>query len=164
VLQVRWRVRVRCVQKVSVLLCSSQFSTDAKRLRSQRLSNADSTPVSRTLEGGKGPQPTGFWNLEFFYYIFTKKVCFPSFEREKLNFTIFATSGKIQYCPHWKKLIRRPWTSLLLCMWITQGLNSLSNFLHNFLKFNFQFCWCTFSLTQVAPTKFSAVGTSACFE
>jgi len=37
----------------------------------------------------------GFGNLTFYCYIFSKKSCFLSFEKQKLNFTILALSGKI---------------------------------------------------------------------
>jgi len=67
---------------------------------------------------GRRLGPPGFWNLTFSYYIFSKKGCFLSFEREKWNFTacppppgkiLMVTSEKIHYCPHRKKSFRRPW-------------------------------------------------------
>ena len=50
----------------------------------------------RNHKRGRGPWPLPrFWNLTFSYYIFSKKGCLLSFERKKLNFTIFSHPTKI---------------------------------------------------------------------
>jgi len=66
--------------------------------------------------GTQGCKPHGFWNLTFFYYIFSKKRCFLSFKRKneitlflaRLGKTFSATSGKIHYCSPLEKILPTP--------------------------------------------------------
>jgi len=69
---------------------------------------------SWALEGSAGgANPHGFWNLTFFYYNFSKKGCFLSFERKNeitlflapLGKTFSATSEKIHYCSLLEKIL-----------------------------------------------------------